>query len=78
MDANNIAILLTAIGGPTTIVALYKWAKAQGRAEEIQVQSAATILALKNEKAELKKELDDEKRGNQILLEALTRPGGAP
>ena len=78
MDANNIAILITAIGGPTTIVALYKWAKSQGRAEEIQEQSAATILALKKEKAELKEELDDERRENQILLEALTRPGEAP
>lgn len=69
MDANNITILLTAIGGPTTIVALYKWAKAQGRAEAVQEQSAATIMAKDKEIAELNAE-------NTRLWDLLTKPGG--
>ena len=69
MDANNIAILLTAIGGPTTIVSLYKWAKAQGRAEAVQEQSAATIIAKDKEIAELNAE-------NTRLWDLLTKPEG--
>ena len=69
MDVNNIAILLTAIGGPTTIVSLYKWAKAQGRAEAVQEQSAATIMAKDKEIAELNAE-------NTRLWDLLTKPEG--
>ena len=56
MEWSDLATGITVIGGPATIAALYKWARAQGRAEAIQEQSAATILALTGEIAELKAE----------------------
>ena len=56
MNWGDVALVLTAIGGPTTIIALYKWAKAQGRAEYLQEQSKATITAKNAEIEELRAE----------------------
>ena len=56
MEWNDLETVITAIGGPAAVVALYKWVRAQGRAEAMQEQSAATILALTGEIAELKAE----------------------
>ena len=56
MEWNDLATVFAVIGGPATVAALYKWARAQGRAEAIQEQSAATILALTGEITELKAE----------------------
>lgn len=47
MDWNTLILLIGALGGTGTIAALYKWAKAIGRAEALQEQSKRTILALK-------------------------------
>ena len=66
---NAIILIIGAIGGPATFATLYKWAKAQGRAEALQEQSEKTIKALMVENGELKAE-------NTRLLDALTRPQG--
>ena len=71
MDTSQVVALISVIGGPTTIGILYKWAKAQGRAEAVQEQSAATIKAKDQEIAELNAE-------NTKLWDLLTKPEGKP
>ena len=66
---NAIILIIGAIGGPATFATLYKWAKAQGRAEALQEQSEKTIKSLMEENGKLETE-------NARLLEALMHQQG--
>lgn len=80
MDWGGIAAVIVALGGGGTVTALYKWAKAQGRADVLAEQAVATIAAKDAEIAELRRRLADceaETRRLWSLLET-RREGPAP
>ena len=56
MDWDTVLRILPAVGGPTTLVALYKWAKAQGKAEALAEKMKETLVAKDAEITELKAE----------------------
>lgn len=72
MDWDLALRILGAIGGPTAIVALYKWAVAQGKKDAIAEQVERTLTAKDTEIAELK----EDKAQLEAWVDALTRPPG--
>lgn len=72
MDTAGLAALIVAIMGAigTTIgglLAAWKWAKTQAKAEWLREQSAATIRELETDNAELKRENAELRVENQRL-----------
>ena len=72
MDWDTVLRILPAVGGPATVIALYKWAVAQGKKEALAEQTGKTLSAKDEEIAELKAE------NKQLwsLLEGVTNPPG--
>ena len=56
MDWETLIKIGSALGGTSTLVALYQWAKAQGRAETLAEKMKETLIAKDTEIAELKAE----------------------
>lgn len=72
MDWDIALRLLAAVGGPTTLVALYKWAVAQGKKDALAEQTVTTLSAKDEEITELKAE----NHKLWTLLEEITGPSG--
>ena len=53
MSWETAIAILAAVGGPSTVVALYRWARAQGRADALAEQARETVKAKDEEIAEL-------------------------
>ena len=71
MDWGAVAAMITATAGSATVIgALYRWSRAQGRADALADQAKATITAKDVEIHEL----EDENRKLWGVLESLTAP----
>lgn len=70
MDWDTAIRVLGALGGTGGLAALYRWVKAQGKAEAVAEQAARTITAKDAEIRELKTEIAQ----LESWIEALTRP----
>ena len=72
MDLDAVLKLLGAVGGPTSIVALYRWAVAQGKKQALAEQAEKTLAAKDAEIAALHAEVEQ----LEGWVDALTRPPG--
>ena len=67
MDFTGIAAVIVALGGGGTLAALYRWAKAQGRADVLAEQAVETVKAKDAEIASGQASLAECERENKRL-----------